>query len=90
MKTSYTFTTCPSCGGSRASADGRDLRTVREETGVTLRGFAKLAEMSPTHISDVENGNRSCTPRLLKVYLALVERHRKRAMSAHRSRSCLS
>lgn len=37
---------------------GRLMRGEREKRGISLRKMAKLLSVSPTHLSDMENGNR--------------------------------
>lgn len=37
---------------------GAEWRRLRERSGVSLRGFAKLTDLSPTYVSQVETGER--------------------------------
>lgn len=37
---------------------GDKMRRLREELGISLREFCRRAEMSPSFVSDVENGRR--------------------------------
>lgn len=56
------MSTCRRCGGSGKEPDlrklGQRVRSARLGKRLTLRGLAKVLDMSPAYISDIENGNR--------------------------------
>ena len=51
---------------------GRDLRAQREAAGVTLRALALRSSYSLSYLSRVENGQRSVTPAVVRLYTALL------------------
>jgi len=64
---------CPKCGGSgkQEIINPEALRKRRKAAGLSLRDMAKRLELSPPYISDVERGNRPCTPWLEHEYRTL-------------------
>ena len=40
---------------------GRNIRELREERGMTLRGFGLMVGMDKTYLSGIENGKRNAT-----------------------------
>lgn len=42
----------------RTQADGEAIRRLREEQGLNITELARLAEVSPAHLSRMENGDR--------------------------------
>ena len=45
---------------------GRIIRNRREDLGLSLRKMASLAEISPSFMSELENGKRSWPPQTLE------------------------
>ena len=45
---------------------GRELRRLRKEAGLTLRGLAATVEVSAAHLSDIEHNRRRPSSELLR------------------------
>jgi len=71
MKIRWLDAACPTCGQMRRVVNPQSLKEVREEAGVSQREFAKSLGFSAPYISDIENGNRSCSARVLEAYQEL-------------------
>jgi transcriptional regulator with XRE-family HTH domain len=47
---------------------GEKMRKLREDLGISLREFSRRAELSPSFVSDIENGRRyPSSPRLKRI-----------------------
>jgi len=59
---------CRECGAMHPRINPAWLRSVREQTGLSLRKFADQAGLSAAYLSDVERGNRSVTCKIEALY----------------------
>jgi predicted transcriptional regulator len=59
---------CHSCGQPRTEFDGRSLREIRRDAGISLRAMARSLSVSPAYLCDVEHNHRRATPRLVVAY----------------------
>lgn len=70
-------TTCPQCFGTGIKPDDRDvgsqLRAIRRKAGLRLADIANLAGCTISHVSDIENGKRHCSPRIRQAYDDIME-----------------
>lgn len=74
--------TCGHCGQTRRGRNGEYLRYMREQVlgERSLRQVAKAAEMTPTHLSNLERNLRGIEPEVWdRVLIAIrkIERARK-------------
>jgi transcriptional regulator with XRE-family HTH domain len=53
---------------------GREIRRLREEAGLTLRGLAATLEISPAHLSDIEHNRRRPSDVLLRKIARLLRK----------------
>lgn len=63
--------TCPSCGAPAGLINPAWLRWRREQAGLTQKQLAQRLGLSSPYLSDVERGNRRCSPQLRARYEAL-------------------
>lgn len=54
---------------------GAAVKAMRKAQGLSLREVARLAEVSPAHLSQVERGIREPSPRWLKAVTDALGRH---------------
>lgn len=74
MRKLYVKEKCPHCEGKgvRLVLDGPKYRREREVRRIGLRQAANLADVSPTHLSDIEKGRRVASSELaVKLVLLL-------------------
>ena len=64
---------CPRCGGSGTVMHdgfvGQQMRSRREQAGISLRELARRVEWSAAYVSDLELGRKVWTDRKLKRYV---------------------
>ena len=61
-------------GASISAAElGRTIRDTRVKQGLSLRELAKRLQISPTHLSDVENDRRDPSEELLRALASNLE-----------------
>lgn len=75
------FATCPSCGTEAALVNPRWLRWRRAQAGLTLKQFSASVGLGQPYLSDVERGNRRCSPQLRARYEQL-------GVVAHSANTC--
>lgn len=63
---------CEWCNGTgkreNAAYRGKEMRKLREASGLSLRRVAELMEFSAAYISDLELGRRDWSEKLIKAY----------------------
>ena len=64
---------CPLCNGHIHVIDGDQMRTIREDHGISLRAMAEDIGVSPTHLSDMERGNRAMSEEIAVKILDAIE-----------------
>jgi len=69
-----TFRNCPKCGGSGhiADIDREALRTIRQDSGLSLKKMAKRIGVSAPYLSDIELGRRGCPDYVVEAYNKLT------------------
>jgi transcriptional regulator with XRE-family HTH domain len=61
---------CPACNGSGKVYlySGADLRSAREEAGLSLRELARRLDFTAAYLSDIELGRRRVTEAIALAY----------------------
>ncbi len=63
---------CERCGGTgeleNAAYRGKQMRELREASGLSLRRVAELMEFSAAYVSDLELGRREWSDKLIRAY----------------------
>jgi hypothetical protein len=59
---------CGSCGQKVQIVNGEWLRWLREQTGESLRSFARWLDVSPTYVSDIERNLREANKDIVGLY----------------------
>lgn len=76
MKLPVKHTECRYCRGTGKEIDakalGLALRKKREERGLPMTEIARLLSISPSHVNDVEKGNRVPSKTVLEGWLRLL------------------
>jgi transcriptional regulator with XRE-family HTH domain len=60
------FAMSANMGNMKASDLGQEIRRLRNEAGITLRGLAAATEVSAAHLSDIEHNRRRPSEDLLR------------------------
>lgn len=68
---------CHCCGGSGTERDdasiGRKFRQMRDKDGISLRQMASMIGVSPSFLSQLENGKRAWTLGVRSKYEAILK-----------------
>ena len=68
---------CHCCMGSGSETDhvklGGELSGLRQKAGIGLRDMSRRLKVSHSFLCQLENGNRTWTPKLINRFLELVE-----------------
>lgn len=66
QKRSTLFAMSANIRNMKPPALGQEIRRLRTEAGITLRGLAATVEVSAAHLSDIEHGRRRPSEALLR------------------------
>lgn len=61
-------TICPFCKQIRKVVDGKELKRLREEAGLSLRKLGKEIQFSASYLCDIEKNKRLSPNRLINYW----------------------
>ncbi len=65
---------CPTCGSPTAELNGKYLKWLRTQAGLTLKDMGGDLGLSIPYLSDIENNRRKATEKVQTGYMSLEAR----------------